>query len=479
MPDIALINPNTIEPPIAPLGLEYIAEACREQGMSVQVLDLCFESNAHAALKTRLSEDVSLVGMTLRNTDTCLMLNHRSFIEPLRDMIQTVRTVTEAPVVVGGAGFSVAPGAVLEKTGADYGIIGDGEVALAELARAAADGKSPADVAGCVWREGGVFRRNEPQWPDLSGRPGLRRDMVDIRRYFREGGQIGLETSRGCNRHCTYCVDPFSKGRRVRRRSPGAVADEIENLLARGADVYHLCDSEFNLDEAHARAVCEALIDRGLGDHIGWYGYLAPRPFSTELAQLMKRAGCDGINFGADSGSDAMLRRLGRSFTRADVISDVAACREAGITVMLDLLIGAPKETPETAAESIDMVKQADPDCAGISLGVRLYPGTAVTAQLREEGPLHATEGIISDNDSETDHMLTPVFYISPDLGNSDEAIGLLDEYIAGDERFFFGGSEDDRDYNYDQNAVLVEAIADGARGAYWDILRRLKLGEL
>ncbi len=303
--------------------------------------------------------------------------------------------------------------------------------------------------------------------------------MVDIPRYFREGGQIGLETSRGCNRHCTYCVDPFSKGHRIRRRSPEAVADEIENLLAQGADVYHLCDSEFNLDEAHARAVCEEIIARGLGDQIAWYAYLAPKPFSGELAVLMKQAGCRGINFGADSGSDIMLERLGRSFKRTDIIEAATACRNAGITVMLDLLIGAPTETPQTAAESIEMVKQADPDCAGISLGVRMYPGTVVTAQLQEEGPLQDIEGILRDEDGDTDDMLTPVFYIAPELGDADEAIGLLDEYIAGDERFFFGGSEDDRDYNYDQNAVLVDAIADGARGAYWDILRRLKLGDL
>ncbi len=48
---------------------------------------------------------------------------------------------------------------------------------------------------------------------------------------------------------------------------------------------------------------------------------------------------------------------------------------------------------------------------------------------------------------------------------------------IGGDQRFFFGGTGDDSDYSYDDNQVLVEAITSGARGAYWDILRRLRLG--
>ncbi|MFP3904075.1 MAG: cobalamin-dependent protein, partial [Armatimonadota bacterium] len=173
MPTIALVNSNTIAPPIAPLGLEYIAEACRERGMNVQFVDLCFKQDPRAALKSHLSPEIDLVGITLRNTDTCLMLNHRSFIEPLREMIQTVRTVTDTPIVVGGAGFSVAPEAVLKNTGGDYGIIGDGEVAFAQLAESVSQGRQPVDVAGCVWREGDTFRRNEPHWPDLSDRPGL------------------------------------------------------------------------------------------------------------------------------------------------------------------------------------------------------------------------------------------------------------------------------------------------------------------
>ena len=63
--------------------------------------------------------------------------------------------------------------------------------------------------------------------------------------------------------------------------------------------------------------------------------------------------------------------------------------------------------------------------------------------------------------------------YISPDLGT--ELTGCTRELVAGDPRFFLPDDmPENANYNYSDNSVLVRAIAEGARGAYWDILRRL-----
>lgn len=120
------------------------------------------------------------------------------------------------------------------------------------------------------------------------------------------------------------------------------------------------------------------------------------------------------------------------------------------------------------------MARACDPSCVGISLGVRIYPGTGMAALIARQGPMDqnpALWGHTADNES----LLEPVFYLSPELGSPEEAAAFLADVIEGDRRFFFGGSGDDADYDYDDNQVLVDAIADGARGAYWDILRRLR----
>lgn len=475
MAEVTLVNSNVTVPPIAPLGLEYIAEACRSDGLDCEVLDLCFEADPVSALRRRLAEaDTELIAFSFRNSDNCLMLSSHSFVPQLGEFVSAAREATEAPIVLGGAGFAIAPEAIMHAVGADYGVVGDGEESLPALFRALRDETDLQHVPGLLWHGDEGICRNSPAWPELVDRPGLRRDTVDNARYFRLGGQLGIETKRGCDRRCVYCADPLAKGQRVRLRSPEAVADEIANLLARDLDVFHTCDSEFNLDYDHACAVCRELIQRGLGESIRWYAYLTPQPFTDELAELMQLAGCVGINFGADSGNDEMLAALGRGFSPEHVLEAAQSCRQHGLAVMLDLLIGAPGETPDTARQTIEMAKAAEPSCVGISLGVRLYAGTKVAQAIAAEGPLAQNPGV-SGQVADNEDLLAPVFYISPALGTMEEASAFMSGVIAGDERFFFGGSGDDRDYDYDDNTVLVEAIAAGARGAYWDILRQLR----
>jgi hypothetical protein len=265
-----------------------------------------------------------------------------------------------------------------------------------------------------------------------------------------------------------------AKSRRVRLRPPEAVALEVEALLAQGIDHLHTCDSEFNLPEVHAKEVCKALRERGLGDRIRWYAYCTPMPFSDELAGWMKRAGCVGIDFGVDHGDDGMLQRLGRNFRATDLLETARLCRKHGLVFMFDLLLGGPGETPETLRRAIELMRRAEPDRVGLSIGVRIYPGTPLARRLLRESitPDHpALFGQVADNPD----FLAPIFYVEPPLGQGIfELVGTL---VGEDERFFFADpTKADRNYNYNANEVLREAIRRGARGAYWDILRKSRL---
>ena len=261
------------------------------------------------------------------------------------------------------------------------------------------------------------------------------------------------------------------------------MAREFESLAVRGIDVLHLCDSEFNIPVEHARTVCEELTGRRLGERVRWYAYLAVLPFDADLARSMRRAGCVGINFTGDSANAAMLATYRQPHCREDLSNAVRLCREQGIAVMFDLLLGGPGETPETAAETIEFVRRIGPDCAGASLGLRLYPQTGMIDHLAAEGPLETNPAIHRRYEGPID-LVRPTFYVSPALGKHPAR--LLRELVAGDERFFAPVDEEpppeahagpSTDHNYNDNRPLVEAIAAGARGAYWDILRKLRAG--
>ena len=471
---VLLVNPNQMKPPVAPIALDYLAHSLKQSQFQVNLLDLCFSADIARDIKSYLTRnDVLAVAVTLRNTDDTYFASSDFCIDRYKKVIDLLKAQTDVPIILGGSGFSVMPEAILKYHGLDLGIWGEGELALPLLVERMASRRYCSDVPGLVYRNGEGFIANKPKYLDLNSLSAPKRDMIDNRRYFIEGGMAGIETKRGCPQKCIYCADPLSKGKKLRLRSPQSVADEMESLLEMGIDHFHFCDSEFNIPEEHARGICLELIARGLGDRVRWYTYASPVPFSRELAALCLKAGCAGIDFGVDSGCDAMLRRLGRDFAVADISRTADVCHQQGMVFMYDLLLGGPGETRESLKETVEIMKKISPDRVGVSSGVRIAPGTRLAALVLREGHLDknaSLRGTVKDNDN----FFYPIFYLSADMGA--DAPEYLSRLIGADERFFFASpSAAERNYNYNDNTVLVNAIKSGYRGAFWDILRRLR----
>jgi radical SAM superfamily enzyme YgiQ (UPF0313 family) len=467
---ILLVNPNEMKPPVAPIGLDYIVSSLALAGFEVDLIDLCFASSFKKELDAYLeNNDPVAIGVTVRNTDDCYYLSQDFIIPRIKEIIDYIKGKTRRSIILGGVGFSVMPEPILAYVGVELGIWGDGERILPALATRLVAGEDYYDIPGLIFRKDGRYHSNPPELPELLDLPLPHRGAVDNPRYFREGGMGSVETKRGCEQECIYCADPLAKGRRYRLRPPPVVADEIEGLLAQGVDHLHLCDSEFNLPYHHAVGICGEIIRRGLGERVVWYAYLSPVPFTEELARLMLRAGCRGINFGVDHGTDRMLKNLGRPFTAADIKETTAICHRLEIPFMYDLLLGGPGENKESLSKTIAMMKEINPSRVGISAGVRIYPGTRLAEIALED----INTGGTNLRGSITPGFFNPIFYVSSDVG--DELFPFISSLVKGDERFFFGGGEEtEANYNYNDNNVLMKAIKNGYRGAFWDILRRL-----
>jgi len=470
---VLLINTNVSRPPVSPIGLEYVGEALVEAGLPVQVLDLSFEVDWRASLARELvGQEPIMVGLTVRNTDDCSFASRRSFLPWLREIVVEVRKSSDAPVFLGGVGFSTLPETVLRATQADGGIEGDGEEAALALVQSLVKGEDITRLPNMVyWRNGGIAR-NPRADIDLRRLPVPRRRLFDNVRYQQLGAMVGIETKRGCSQKCIYCADPIARGARVRLRPPETVVLELQDLLAQGVSWLHLCDSEFNLPLEHAKDVCRAIINNGLGDRIRWYCYCSPVPFDIELARLMKGAGCGGINFGVDSLCDEQLHRLGRAHSSNDVHQLAGLLNGEGLSHIFDLLIGGPGETEETVRVSIDRVREFNVSLAGISAGVRVYPNTPLGNAVASGA---IKEGLYPDTSEDTEQ---PVFYLSPSLGGS--AGSLINQFVGDDTRFLMLGMPgEEGSYNYAGDELLSRLIERGARGAYWDIIRRHLGGDI
>ncbi|MFP4501610.1 MAG: B12-binding domain-containing radical SAM protein [Candidatus Hydrogenedentota bacterium] len=469
---ILLVNPNFMRPPIAPLGLEYVAETLADRGHAPVLCDLAFVEDWPAAIEAALG-DVRPAAclITVRNIDDAYFASRDFVLERTRDVVRHVQAHFEGPIVLGGVGFSTAPREVLEYLEADYGVWGEGE-ATGLLMQAISSG-DVSRAPGAVYRDGGgKVRANASLTSDGPALRTVRRTFLDNARYFREGGQAGIESKRGCAKSCIYCVEPRAKGCVVRVREPASVVEEMRTLVEQGVDVFHFCDSEFNIPTEHALALCDAIVKTGLAPHVRWYVYAYPQGVDAALAQAMARAGCGGVNFGVDHLDPGMLRNLGRTYTYADVQQATEACKQAGIPVMLDVLLGGPGETGATLADCIARLRTLPADRIGLSCGVRVYPHTPLARLVQAFGSTERNPHLHGATQANPD-LLRPIFYV--DAGIDGDIHDAVSDLVDNDARFLHANpNRTEGNYNYNDNRVLEDAIARGERGAYWDILRRL-----
>ena len=163
---VLLVNLNkyTQPYPVYPLGLSYINGALRAAGFETLFWDSQVNRDEITACAKNFRPD--FIGLSLRNIDNAQSHNPLSFVRELADCCAALREVTTAPVIVGGSGFSIFPKELLELTGADYGIQGEGEapfLALLAALRARENENAARDthdaraavrgIPGVVWRD--------------------------------------------------------------------------------------------------------------------------------------------------------------------------------------------------------------------------------------------------------------------------------------------------------------------------------------
>jgi radical SAM superfamily enzyme YgiQ (UPF0313 family) len=410
---VLLISANTERTNILPLplGLACVAAACRRAGHEAALMNLMFEGDTESAIGNCIAAfRPGVIGVSVRNIDDQNMACPRFLLPPVREVVATCRTLCDATIVVGGAGYSIFPECALRYLGADMGIRGEGEIVFpALLERLERD----ADVSGLPGlylpgrpAAGTTFATRlddlplpEPElWiPTISGRGEL---------------WIPVQGKRGCPMVCSFCSTKDIQGRTIRRRSPEAVVNWLEEVVSRGFRNFVFVDSTFNLPPSYAKGLCRAIIERGLGINLWCIVY--PKWVDWELVELMARAGCREVSLGFESGSDQILGSFNKRFKAEDVRTVARMFGETGIARTGFLLLGGPGETVGTVEQSLSFADSLGLESLKITAGIRIYPETALQATALAEGI------ITPDND-----LLEPTFYLAPRLK------GWLPERIA------------------------------------------------
>ena len=398
------VNRESSPSPVAPLGISYVAGAARSAGHEVALLDLCFSLDVRADIAAAVGRFVpELIGISIRNVDNLTYPASVSYLDEIRAAVDALREVSRSPIVGGGPGFSIFPDRLLAFLGLEFGVIGEGEETLCLLARHLAEGVDVPDIPNLV-RPGQDSRRVIRRAAPFAGTGRPARDLLDNAAYLALGGMANLQTKRGCPFRCAYCTYPHINGSSLRLRPPAEVVDELSAMVEEtGLDEVFFVDDVFNWPPEHALALCQEMAARRL--RVGWTCFGTPAGMTPELARAMKRAGCRGVEFGADTASPSVLRALGKPFTQEEIQSAARACRDAGLPAAYYLIFGGPGETADTVAETCAIFDEIQPRAVLAFLGIRIYPNT----------PLHTVaiaDGLIAEGED----LLLPRFYFSPQL---------------------------------------------------------------
>jgi len=141
-------NQTRMPDPVPPIGLSYLASAMRRAQHECEIFDMTFQVEFEKGLKKSIWETkADVIGLSLRNVDNTAYPKSVSYFEHFKQVVRICRdTAPETPIVVGGPAFSLFPEEFIEKLGVDYGIAGEGEIALLELLEKLANGKQPERI---------------------------------------------------------------------------------------------------------------------------------------------------------------------------------------------------------------------------------------------------------------------------------------------------------------------------------------------
>lgn len=401
---VLLISANREDMNMAalPLGLAIVAAGVQSAGHDVEMVDLMRAGEpaelVSAAVK-RIRPEV--IGVSIRNIDDQCMARPVFLLDQAKEVVDLCRKLSPAPIVAGGAGYSIFPSAALKYINADYGVQGEGEQVFPKLLNILGEGKKPSGLPG-LFVPGESPPASRPagdpariKWKNVVSRLTTARDDPDI--------WLPFQTRRGCPMRCSYCSTPRIEGTRLRKAPASMAAEAVGMAMEAGFSKLFITDNTFNLPPSYAKAFCRELINRGLRPM--WRAILYPGKLDDELVELMAEAGCTDVSLGFESGSGRILARMNKRFTTRQVIMDRERMARAGIRCMGFLMLGAPGETRETVIESFDFLDRLQTEITRATIGVRIYPGTPLAEYAVKIGMISADED-----------LLRPSFFIEPEL---------------------------------------------------------------
>ncbi len=208
-------------------------------------------------------------------------------------------------------------------------------------------------------------------------------EFLELPADARQTGQIAyLTITEGCNKFCSFCIVPFTRGRE-RSRPANKIVGEAQDLAAQGFKEIHLLGQNVNSYGLSGRYHGNTSPGQDQGEEITFaqllervavesgiprikYTTSYPRDFDREVVRVMDEHDnlCEWVHLPAQSGSDRVLRAMRRGYTRREYLDKITDIKRAAkdISITGDMIVGFPGETEDDFNQTMSLAAEVEYD---------------------------------------------------------------------------------------------------------------------
>jgi len=348
-----------------PYGLGYVIANMKKNGFNVLIVNLCHHEEP---IEVLLSE-------AIKKHDIHVVCSGAMSIHwnELEEVLTTVKKINHDIItVVGGAIVTSDPLLALENLQIDFGIIGEGEETIVELADALCNNKDTKMIRGIGFLDDNkeIFLTGpRPPIKDLDSLPFPDYDGLGFDTWLKINSQaqkinwleydlhhpqkqVDIFASRSCPYRCTFCYHPL--GNKYRQRSLDSVFKEIEYLRDKyGVTLINFQDELFSVNKERVYDFTSRIKKYDIEYFIQW----RVDNIDEGMLQALKDSGVRYLELGVESMSDVVLKSMKKGTTKQQIEQAYTLCEKIGVRVISNIIIGDVAETEDTIKESLDWVK--------------------------------------------------------------------------------------------------------------------------
>ena len=366
----------------SPLGIETLAAHARTRA-DVTLADMRGRGHDVAAHAEQLLDgDPDIIGLSINSAP------HTKYSLALAAELKRRRS--DLTILAGGQQATFLPDEMLRPGDIDALIRGEGEFALCEILDRGGDYRG---VHGVSWLDGSTIR-TEPDRPLIDDMDSVlmpARDLLGDRSRYRMGAYRveGIESSRGCPHHCSFCsIRNFHRGK-WRPKSVQRVLAEVDALLELTSDpmVIYFADDNFSTDIRRVEAICRGIVERKTNVHFWCQARADQLARHPEVIEWMGRAHFAAVLMGIETANARLLNNARKGTTPQQVQRAIKLLHARDIGVWGTFTLGLPGESPADTAASAESIPTAKVDVMQITVATPI-PGSDLYAQAHAAGHL-------------------------------------------------------------------------------------------